>query len=272
MRRGRWLVLSAVMASFLATAAAAIEPDPASPGIARGNVWYLRNTLTTGDGDTTFSYGRAGDTQLMGDWDGDGIDTPAVVRGNTWFLRSHDRTGVADVVFRYGVVEWDRDPRYQPVVGDWDGDGTDTPGWFQRIDKCLVIDYPDRSESRCEPDSSRWSLRNRHSTGTADVDFDLDAGGLHPVVGTWVGGDRDHVGVVHGNLWQLDRDLDDDVEAMFRYGTAGDVPVVGDWDGDAEDDPISVRGNVWLLRQSTTTGDADTSFQYGKEGDRFFTW
>ncbi|SFL94538.1 hypothetical protein, partial [Geodermatophilus ruber] len=46
----------------------------------------------------------------------------AVRRGNTYFLRNSTTSGVADTVFAYG------DPGDTALVGDWNGDGTDSLG------------------------------------------------------------------------------------------------------------------------------------------------
>ena len=50
---------------------------------------------------------------MVGDWNGDGIDTPGVVRGTTWYLRNSNTTGVADVTFTYG------NPDDLPLAGRW---------------------------------------------------------------------------------------------------------------------------------------------------------
>ena len=47
-------------------------------------------------------FGDPGDIPIVGDWNGDGIDTIGVVRGNTWYLRNSNTTGVADVTFTFG--------------------------------------------------------------------------------------------------------------------------------------------------------------------------
>ena len=46
--------------------------------VRRGNVFYVRSSVTTGPADVVFGYGKAGDKVLIGDWDHDGIDTFAV--------------------------------------------------------------------------------------------------------------------------------------------------------------------------------------------------
>ena len=126
--RARWTALiTAALAVVLVSPAGArgvAEAQVAGgtrPVIVRGNRWFVRDTLTGGVADHTFTYGQAGDLQLMGDWDGDGEVTPGVVRGSTWMLRNSLSAGPPDATFSYGF------PGDYPVVGDWDGNGT--PGW-----------------------------------------------------------------------------------------------------------------------------------------------
>ena len=88
----------------------------------QGTTLYLRNA-TTGVADIVFNYGDPGDEIIVGDWDGDGVDTPCVVRGNTFYVRNSNTSGVADVVFSYG------DPGDIVIVGNWKKAGAaDGPG------------------------------------------------------------------------------------------------------------------------------------------------
>ena len=67
-----------------------------TPGVVRGNTWFLRNSNTSGAADATFSYGDPTDFAVTGDWDGNGTATPGVVRGGAWYLRNSNSSGVAD--------------------------------------------------------------------------------------------------------------------------------------------------------------------------------
>ncbi len=94
-------------------------------GVVRGNMWYLHDTPFTTPihgPDHVFAYGRAGDVPLLGDWNGDGIETPGVRRGSTFYLRDSLSGGSANRIATFGRVT------DIPVVGDWDGDGRDTIG------------------------------------------------------------------------------------------------------------------------------------------------
>lgn len=84
-------------------------------------MFYVSNNWTATVAEHMFSYGRAGDQVLVGDWDGDGVDTFAVRRGNTIYVKNSLTPGAADRVLTYGRVS---DTLY---IGDWDGDGIDTP-------------------------------------------------------------------------------------------------------------------------------------------------
>ncbi|MBW3547811.1 MAG: hypothetical protein KY452_06725 [Actinobacteria bacterium] len=66
------------------------------------------------------------------------------MRGNTWYLRGALSTGTADIVFTYGNSD------DIPLMGDWNGDGTETPGVVR---------------------GNTWYLRNSNTTGVADVSF-----------------------------------------------------------------------------------------------------
>ena len=133
-------------------------------------------------------------TPVVGDWNGDGIDTPGVVEGNVWSIRNSNTNGGPDATFTFGSAT------SQPVVGDWNGDGTDSPG---------VVD------------AKTWRIVNGLGTG--------------PVT-------------------------------TFGYGAAGPA-VVGDWDGDGHDGPGRAPSSgpsiTWFLRNSTTSGIADVTFVYG---------
>ncbi len=52
---------------------------------------------------------------VVGDWNGDGVDTIGIVRNAEWFLRNSNTSGFAEMQFFYGV------PTDVPVVGHWTG-------------------------------------------------------------------------------------------------------------------------------------------------------
>jgi len=159
------------------------------PGVSDELVWYLRDTNSGGASTVApFTFGEVrfvavdqlGSIPVVGDWDGDGVDTVGVVYYSPevdgvirWELRNSNTSGPPDVVLTYSRG------RDIPVVGDWNGDGTDTPG---------VRRYP-----------NRWLLRDTNSSGAADRSFSFgSAGGIVelPVVGDWDGNGTDTAGVL----------------------------------------------------------------------------
>ena len=118
-------------------------------------------------------------------------------------------------MFHYGT------PRDIPVVGDWNGDGTDTIAvfsggtWYQDVDgdgKWTQADttYAIRRSGRRA--GRRRLQRRRQSTRSASIAdgvFYLDTNG-------------------NGKL--------DGQDEVIQLGEAGDVPVVGDWDGDGREE------------------------------------
>ena len=67
-----------------------------------------------------------------------------------------------------------------PVVGDWNGDGTDTIGVFR---------------------NGTWFLRNSNDPGPVDVAFSWGARSQIPVVGDWNGDGTDTIGVYRLGTW-----------------------------------------------------------------------
>jgi len=76
------------------------------------------------------------------------------------FLKNTNQTGYADIALNYGLAG------DQPVVGDWDGNGTDTIGVYR---------------------NARFLLRNSNTIGFADIVFGLGNPGDMPIAGDWNG-------------------------------------------------------------------------------------
>ena len=85
-----------------------------TPGLVRTNdrtgrlTWFLRRNLRAASSSSSFVYGRFANgvptTPIVGDWNGNGVDTIGVVYARAhfeWHLRNTNTGGVADRVFRY---------------------------------------------------------------------------------------------------------------------------------------------------------------------------
>jgi hypothetical protein len=168
----------------------------------------------------------------------------------TWYLRNSNSPGVPDYVpFAYGAPGW------QPVTGDWRGNGQTNIGVF-------------------DPGTGTWYLRNSNGPGAPDyAPFPYGAPGWRPVTGDWNGDGSTTVGVVDPGsaTWYL-RNTNSagapDI-APFPYGLPGWVPVTGDWTGSGHTgigmfDPST---GTWYLRNEDNAGPPDAGvFQYGGVG------
>ncbi len=218
----------------------------------------------------------------------------AVVRGNDWYLRNTLSTGAPETSFRFGR------PTDQPLFGDWDADGTSSPGLFR---------------------NGQWLLRNRVWGGSVERTVDFGRPGDLPVVGDWDGDGGDDIAVYRAGLWLFDDNLTGGAaERTMRFGRPSDTPVAGDWNGTADSSPADhpgvrrgsrwylmtdtshgtwfsyggqagdvpvvgrwqdgpgpdqvgvVRDQEWQLRYPHTSGPADAWFGYGQADDHFLTW
>jgi hypothetical protein len=147
-----------------------------TPGVVRGNTWYLRNSNSSGPADIVFAYGGPADRVITGDWDGNGTFTPGIVRGNRWYLRNSNSTGPGMASFGYGS------PSDRVITGDWDGNGTFTPGVVR---------------------GNRWYLRNSNSTGPGMASIGYGGPTDRSVTGDWDGNGTFTPGVVRGTRWYL---------------------------------------------------------------------
>lgn len=224
----------------------------ATPGIYRPQTgtFFLRGSQTSGAPDVaTFSFGTPGSVPIVGDWNGDGVDTVGVYDPLTSnFFLDNTFGGGSVIALNFGT------PGSIPLAGDWNGDGIDTIGTFDTL-------------------TGSFFLRNSNTTGTADISFDYGARTWTPVVGDWDGDGVDTIGVFEPVTasWFLRNSNSAGTAdvAPFSYGGSGWKPVVGDWDGEFTDtvgvwNPVTAEFHV---RNTNTPGAADvTPFTYGATG------
>jgi hypothetical protein len=161
----------------------------------------------------TINFGLAGDVPLVGDWNGDGIDTVGVFRNGLVLLTNspniNNSTPTFDVIFSLGFGG------DVPVAGDFDGDGKDSVGVFR-------------------PANSNFLLSNNLS-GVVDIpSFQFGQANSRPLVGDWDGDETGTIGIFNPNpeLFAL-RNVNaaGTVDLAFFFGQPGDIPVAGEWDG-----------------------------------------
>ncbi len=187
------------------------------------SLWFLKNQNAQGVSDLVFAFGPAGTnwTPLTGDWNGDGTDGIGFFDPGsaTWFLKNSLAQGLSDLTFPYGPAN--QAGKWIPLVGDWNGDGTDTVGFYDRS-------------------TSTWFLKNSLGQGVSDVVFKFGPTGTNwvPLVGDWDGDGADGVGfyVPATATWYLKNNLSQGLsDQVFSFGPARTdgawLPLVGDWDG-----------------------------------------
>ena len=228
-------------------------------GVFRNGQWFIdvNGNGVWDEGDLWAKLGYDGDKPVVGDWDGDGKDDIGIF-GRAWAgdprhiarepgsarlvqqaLRhakecaaaataGHDRQTCAeahvarrtradliDHVFHYGT------PRDIPLVGDWNGDGTDTIAVFR--DGWWYLDVDGDGKWSDEGDDKNISARP--ATFRSSGDFNGDG--------------VDELAVFRQGTWYIDTNGNGQIDGqdqVVELGQAGDVPVVGDWDGDGHEE------------------------------------
>ena len=168
-----------------------------------------------------------------------------------WFL--FDDVGIAAASFFYG------NPGDYPFMGDWDGDGVETPGLYRQFDGYVY-------------------LRNSNTQGVADIKFFFGNPGDVPIAGDFNNDGFDTVSIyrpsnqmfyIINKLGFGDQGLGA-ADFSYVFGNPGDKPFVGDFDGDGIETVGLHRESTGLVyfRNSHTQGNADAQFIFGDPGDR----
>ncbi|MGC5629388.1 ExeM/NucH family extracellular endonuclease [Georgenia sp. Z1344] len=186
-------------------------------------------------------------------------------------------------------------PGDQVLVGDWDGNGSDTLAvrrgnayflsnslyggnadielTFGRSgDTVLVGDWDgDGVDSFAVRRGNSYFLTNRHTGGDAETELDYGRAGDQVLVGDYDGNGTDTFAVRRGARYFVSNSLASGwADAEFTYGRGNDQVLVGDWDGDGSDTFASRRGNLYLMSNTLTGGWADREVHYGRSGDEVF--
>jgi len=162
------------------------------------------------------------------------------VPGPTFHLADDTLTRTTHV-FTYGR------PGDEVLVGDWDGDGTDTLA-VRRGNAVHVSN----------------SLRG----GPADVVLAYGRPGDEVLVGDWDGDGTDTLAVRRGATYHIRNSLSSGpADVVVTFGRPTDTVLVGDWDGNGTDTLAVRRGAHYFVSQSLRSGPADLEVCYGREGD-----
>ncbi|MCW5981794.1 MAG: choice-of-anchor D domain-containing protein [Bryobacteraceae bacterium] len=255
---------------------------PSTAGVFLDGVWYLDvngNGVWEPGVDRHASFGWAGTTQVLGDWNGDGKTEIGVFHNGAWYL-DYNGNGVwdgvgADRAYAFGWAG------VTPVVGDWNGDGKTKIGvfkdgwwyldwngngtWDPPADKQygfgwagvtpLVGDWNGDGKTKVAVFSDGWWYLDWNGNGTWDPPADKQYGfgwpGVTPVIGDWTGNGRTKVGVFKDGWWYLDLNGNGVWEAasdrQSLFGWAGVTPLVGDWNADGKAEIAVFHQGYWYV-------------------------
>ncbi|WP_165777190.1 immunoglobulin-like domain-containing protein [Bifidobacterium primatium] len=212
-----------------------------SLAVRRGNTYYFKYTISGGQADAVAAYGKANDTVLVGDWNGDRVDTLAVRRGNLYYVKNSISGGQADKVIGYGKAN------DTVLVGDWNGDGKDT----------LAVRR-----------GNLYYIKDSISGGKADKVIAYGRANDTILVGDWDGDGKDTLAVRRGNTYYVKNSISGgQADRVIGYGRASDTVLVGDWDGNKTDSLAVRRGNTYYIKNSISGGAADKVVGYGRAND-----
>jgi len=171
---------------------------------------YLRNSNTQGVADVAFFFGNPGDIPLAGDFDGDGCDTVSIYRPSEGKYYIIDHLGFGDAGL--GAAErsyYFGDPNDSPFMGDWDGDGIDTPG-LRRNSNGFVY------------------LRHTNTQGNADIEYFYGDPGDVVFTGDWDSDGDDTLGLYRPSTGTVYlRNTNSTGVAQFTFGVGGGMQAVG---------------------------------------------
>jgi len=184
-------------------------------GVVRNNnIWILdaSGNGAYGAGDLAYTFGKAGDKYVTGDWNKDGKTEIGVIRNNnTWLLDATGNGvyGAGDLVYTFGKAG----DKY--VTGDWNKDG--------------------KTEIGVVRNNNTWLLdaSGNGAYGAGDLAYTFGKAGDKYVTGDWNKDGKTEIGVVrNNNTWLLDASGNgaygtDDLS--YTFGKAGDVYVTGKW-------------------------------------------
>lgn len=163
-----------------------------------------------------------------------------------------------DESFFFGV------PGDVPFLGDWNGDGTDTPGLYRPSDGFAYI-------------------INRRETGFADSSWFMGIPGDVPIAGDWDGDGTDTFSVYRpseGKVYINNLNETAFAQDEYFFGVPQDKPFAIDFDGDGTDDVGLHRESTGLvyMTDSTTGGipdgavaATDLEFFWGVANDAVFS-
>ncbi len=227
-----------------------VPPRPDTIGVYKDGAWYLRNTNTSGPEDIYATYGGdPSDLPVVGDWNGDGMDTLGVYRVSEGrFYLSDSNTGPAST---YVVVLFGN-PADMPFAGKWTADMTgDGIGVYR---------------------NSNGILYQRKSLTSGFDDFFAVFGnpGDQGFAGDWDGNGFDSIGVYRSinQMWYMTNNSTPNGITLSDINFVWDIgsypPVIGDWDGiGGSTVGYLTSAGTFDLHSALASAGSDNTFAFG---------
>ncbi|MGO1581651.1 MAG: PQQ-dependent sugar dehydrogenase [Actinomycetaceae bacterium] len=220
----------------------------------------------------------------------DGLDEPIMTATDTTFdsgrvgFGSFDNTGsMRDLVVSYQDAEEPEEPGdpepVPPTPGrgfylndGWDADADHEFSYGRVGDEVLVGDWDgDGSDTLAVRRGNAYFLTNGLYGGDADVELTYGRAGDTVLVGDWDADGSDSFAVRRGNSYFISNTLQSgDAETELDYGQASDDVLVGDYDGDGADTFTVRRGNTYFISNTLQSGWAESELDYGRASDEVY--
>ncbi len=241
-------------ATSTATPTAMPVRHPDTIGIYLNGVFYLRNSNSPGWPDLTIPFGTAGNLPVVGDWNGDGVDTIGVYISElgVFLLRDSNTPGSPQYAFVMG------NPGDEPLAGRWDASMLGSGVGVYRPSNGLLF--------------AKRTLGN----GYADYTMVLGNPGDHGLAGDWDGDGFDSMGVFRpsnmrfylanavGGTTSAPAIIFSDYD--FVFGSSTGLPLGGDWIGAGHSSVGYYLNGAFYLKNAFSSGAADMNIPYGSPG------
>lgn len=218
-------------------------------GVYKNGFFYLRNTNTSGNADNTILYGGAAShLPVVGDWNGDAIDTIGIYDTSTgvFQLRDSNSGGAPNYVFTFGNAG------DTPLAGRWDSTMLhDGVGVYRNSNGILY-------------------LRRNLDTGFSDYFMIFGNPGDKGIAGDWNADGYDSVGVYRNSnvrfyLSNVNGNGITFSDISFNYSVTDSVPFASDWKGNGQSlVGFAVQSIPWIYyRDSLAEYSPSTGITYG---------
>jgi CSLREA domain-containing protein len=227
----------------------AIPPVSDTIGVYRDGVWHLRTTNTAGAAEIVQVFGGdPSDLPVVGDWNGDGIDTLGIYRSNVGVFYLSDSNTAPSLAHTliFG------NPDDIPFAGKWSNDMIgDGVGVYRNSNGILY---------------QKKSL----TTGFSDFFAIFGNPGDIPIAGDFDGDGYDSIGIYRvdtGSWYLTDNSQPNGItfsNANFAWDIGRSRPIAGDWDGNGRTTVgYQSLSGVFVLHSTTATNGTDIVFAFG---------